>query len=206
MSRFLLGTFVLLLAGAASAESESDRVAALLGLRPGVTVADIGAGDGDYALDFARRVGPSGRVYATELGEEKLAELRESARDAGLANLEVVAAQLEATGLPTACCAAIFLRHVYHHLSAPAAVDKDLLRALAPGGRLVIVDFPPTWFLVPFAPEGVGEERTSHGITIDAALRELEAAGFAREQVIADFDPSWLGPDGYALVLRRPDE
>lgn len=96
------------------------------------------------------------------------------------------------------------MRHVYHHLTDPAAIDRDLLRALEPGGRLVIVDFPPTWYLVPFAPEGVGEERTDHGIEIDAALRELVAAGFETVQVIEDWDTGWFGPDSYALVLRKP--
>lgn len=193
-----------LLASPAAAESEAERLAVLLRLAPGMTVAEIGAGDGELALDFARRVGASGRVYATELEAEKQGEIRSAAQAEGLANVEVLPAQIEATGLPTACCAVVFMRHVYHHLTAPAAIDGDILRALEPGGALVIVDFPPTWFLVPFAPEGVGEERTSHGIEIDAALRELEAAGFESERVIPDWDTHWFGPDGYALVLRKP--
>lgn len=192
-----------LLAAPAAAESEAERVAALLGLAPGMTVAEIGAGDGDFSLEFARRVGASGRVYATELEAEKRDEIARAARAEGLANVEVVAAQLESTGLPAGCCAAAFMRHVYHHLTDPAAINRDLLRALEPGARLVIVDFPPTWFLVPFAPEGVGEERTEHGIEIEAALRELEAAGFERVQVIADWSPHWFAPDGWAVVLRK---
>ena len=193
-----------LLASCAAAESEADRLAALLGLAPGATIAEIGAGEGKLALEFARRVGAGGRVYATELGEEKLDEIRAAAAKAGLANVEVLPAQIEATGLPAACCEAIFMRHVYHHLTAPAAVNRDVLNALEPGGVLVVVDFPPTWYLVPFAPEGVGEERTSHGIVASAALRELADAGFEQVEVIDDWNPSWIGPDGYALVLRKP--
>jgi ubiquinone/menaquinone biosynthesis C-methylase UbiE len=193
-----------LLAAPAAGQEEAERLAELLEVRTGMIVAEIGAGDGELALDFARRVGPSGRVYATEIEVEKLDEIREAARKADLANVEVLPAQLESTGLPTNCCAAVFMRHVYHHLTAPAAIDADILRALEPGGVLVIVDFPPTWFLVPFAPEGVGEERTSHGIEIDAALRELVAAGFEQVRVIADWDTHWFGPDTYALVLRKP--
>jgi len=188
----------------AAAESEAERAAALLGLAPGMTVAEIGAGDGEFTLELARRVGATGRVYATEIEQEKRDEIASAAREAGLANVELIPAQIESTGLPAACCAAIFMRHVYHHLTAPAAIDRDLLHALEPGGRMVIVDFPPTWFLVPFAPEGVGEERTEHGIEIDAALRELEAAGFEQVEVIPDWNPHWFAPDGYALVLRKP--
>jgi len=193
-----------LLASPAAAESEAERVAALIGLVPGTTVAEIGAGGGAFALHFARRVGPSGRVYATEIEAEKLDEIRSKAQAAGLANVEVLPAQIESTGLPAGCCHAVFMRNVYHHLTAPAAIDADVLRVLEPGGVLVIVDFPPTWFLVPFAPEGVGEERTGHGIELDAALRELTAAGFEPAKVIADWDTHWFGPDTWALVLRKP--
>lgn len=199
----LVAVLVLLACGP-GAESEADRLAALLGLAPGMAIADIGAGEGALAVEMARRVGPEGRVYATELGEKKLAAIRAAAEEAGVANVEALPAEIEGTGLPDACCAAVFMRHVYHHLTEPAAVNRDLLRTLAPGGRLVIVDFPPTWYLAPFAPEGVGEERTGHGITPEAALRELEAAGFERVERVADWDAHWFGPDGYALVLRKP--
>ncbi len=193
-----------LFAAHAAAESEVERVSRLLELEPGMTIAEIGAGDGEFAFEFARRVGPEGHVYATEIEAEKRAEIEAEASERGFANLTVLEAQVASTGLPTGCCRALFMRHVYHHFSEPAALDADLLRALEPGARLVIVDFPPTWFLVPFAPEGVGEERSEHGIEIDAALRELGAVGFETVQVIADFAPHWFGPDGYALVLRKP--
>ncbi|MEX2208106.1 MAG: methyltransferase domain-containing protein [Myxococcota bacterium] len=193
-----------LLASSAAAESEFERTASLLGLAPGMTVAEIGAGDGDFTVELARRVGPEGRVYATEIESEKRDQSAAEAREAGLANVQVLEAKLASTGLPEGCCRAVFMRHVYHHLTDPAALDRDLLRALEPGGLLVIVDFPPTWYLVPFAPEGVGEERTEHGIEIDAALRELVAAGFETVRVIEDWDTGWLGPDSYALVLRKP--
>jgi ubiquinone/menaquinone biosynthesis C-methylase UbiE len=194
-----------LLANAAAAESEADRLAALLGLAPGMRVADVGAGEGELALDFAVRVGATGRVYATELEAEQRDEIRAAAAEAGLANLEVLEAEIAATGLPTGCCDAIYLRHVYHHLTEPAAIGRDLLRALEPGGRLVIVDFRPTWYLRPFTPEGVGEERSRHGIEPETARAELLALGFEKVEVIDPFEASWLGPDSYALVVRKPE-
>jgi ubiquinone/menaquinone biosynthesis C-methylase UbiE len=193
----------LLLATAARAD-EAERLATLLAVRPGATVADVGAGEGAYALDLARRVGPDGRVYATELGEKAREEIRAAAAGAGLGNVEVVEAQVAATGLPGGCCDAILLRHVYHHLTEPAELNHDLLRALVPGGVLVIVDFPPTWYLRPFTPEGVGEERSRHGIAPADALRELRTAGFEEQRVIDPWTNDWLGPDSYALVLRKP--
>jgi predicted methyltransferase len=204
-ARALCGLLLLAGAGApAGAAEEAGRLAALLGLRSGTVVADVGAGDGAFALDFAARVGPAGRVYATELEGDKLAAIRAAAAEAGLANVETVAAESAATGLPSACCAAILLRHVYHHLTRPADVNRDLLRALAPGGVLVVVDFGPTWYLRPFTPDGVGAERSGHGLSANAALRELLDAGFEQVQVIDPWAEPWLGPDSYALVLRKP--
>jgi ubiquinone/menaquinone biosynthesis C-methylase UbiE len=193
----------LLLANAAQAD-DAERLAALLGARPGANVADVGAGDGEYALDLAARAGPGGRVYATELEPEAREKIRTAAAKAGLGNVEVVEARARATGLPSACCDAILLRHVYHHLTEPTALGRDLLRALAPGGVLVVVDFPPTWYLRPFTPDGVGAERARHGIEPGDALRELRAAGFEELHAIDPFANDWLGPDSYALVLRRP--
>jgi ubiquinone/menaquinone biosynthesis C-methylase UbiE len=200
-----LGAALVSLASPARAEDEAARLAELLALRPGSTVADVGAGDGSFALAFAERVGPGGRVYATELGAEQLEALRAAARGAGLANLEVVQAEPAASGLPSACCDAILLRDVYHHLTQPREVALDLLRALAPGGVLVVVDFGPTWFLRPFTPEGVDEARGGHGIELEAALRELGEAGFAEVRRIEPWTTRWLGPDPWALVLRAKD-
>ncbi|HEU4429599.1 MAG TPA: methyltransferase domain-containing protein [Myxococcota bacterium] len=188
----------------ADGATEAERLAKLLDARAGSRIADIGAGEGELAVEIAKRVGPSGRVYATELAEEERAAIRERARAEGVANVEVIEAQISATGLPTACCDAVFLRNVYHHLSDPSAIAKDIQRALVPGGTLVVIDFPPTWFLAPWSPEGVGEERSGHGITIEAALRELESAGFTRVDVIESWSDRWLAGDEYALVLRAP--
>jgi ubiquinone/menaquinone biosynthesis C-methylase UbiE len=201
---FVLAFVLACLAAPASSQSEADRLADLLALERGMTVAEIGAGGGDFALAVAERVGPGGRVLATEIEAEQRDEIRAAAQDAGLANVEVLEAESAATGLPAACCDAVFMRHVYHHLTEPAAIDRDLLRALEPGGRLVVVDFPPTWYLRPFTPEGVGEERSRHGIEPEAALQELVAAGFERIEVIDPWHERWLGPDSYALVVRKP--
>jgi ubiquinone/menaquinone biosynthesis C-methylase UbiE len=202
MTRFV-ACLVLLWVAAPARADEADRLAELLAVRPGAKVADVGAGDGSFAFELAARVGPAGHVFATELGAEAREEIRAAAAEAGLANVEVVAAEVAATGLPSACCDAILLRHVYHHLTEPAALNRDLARALAPGGVLVIVDFPPTWYLRPFTPDGVGPERAEHGIAPADALRELRAAGFEEARVIDPWRKDWLGPDSYALVLRR---
>ena len=115
-------------------QEEAERLAALLALRPGAVVADLGAGDGDLSLALARRVGPNGRVYATELEAEQLEKIRKAARLAGLENVVVVQAGVAETGLPEDCCDAIVMRKVYHHLTQPAEIGASVFRALNPGG------------------------------------------------------------------------
>lgn len=208
MSRFVPGACLfalfLALAPTAAADDEVARLAARIGLAQGAVVAEIGAGDGSFAVELAKRVGPEGRVYATELEPEQLDAIRATASAAGVANVEVREAKVEATNLPDACCDAIVMRNVYHHLTAPAALDRDVVRALRPGGYLVVIDFPPTWFLQLFTPEGVDESRSRHGITPEDAIAELQAAGLEAIETIPDWQESWIGPDRFALVMRKP--
>jgi ubiquinone/menaquinone biosynthesis C-methylase UbiE len=205
--RALLACVVLLVAGAACAESlkaEADRVAELLALHPGAVVAEIGAGDGEMAVALAERVTASGRVYATELAAEKLPRIAAAARQAGRSNVVVVQAGVSTTGLPDACCDAVLMRYVDHHLTDPGAIDAAILRALRPGGRLLVIDFPPTWYLAPWTPEGVPANRSGHGIRAADAEAELLAAGFEAVEVIEPWRSRFLAPDSFAIEVRRP--
>ncbi len=176
--------------------AESERIATLLGLEPGMTVADVGAGDGDYAIAMARRVGPTGRVYATEVSRSRLEDIRRAAARANLANVTVVEAGDEATGLPEGCCDAVYLRHVYHHLAEPVAILAGLKAALKPGGTLVIIDFEP--WRGSSAPDGVPRTRSGHGIDRALVADELREGGFAVEA-----PRDWAGRD-FVVVARRP--
>lgn len=161
-----------------------SRLARELGIRPGMTVAEIGAGEGEWTVETARLVGPSGRVFSTELDPDRLDRIREAVREAGLANVEVVRGAAGSTNLPAGCCDAIFMRTVYHHFTQPHAMTRDLHRALRPGGTIGIVDFEPTgawqWYfrLRRRLPEGVPADRGGHGIAAALVEEELRAAGF----------------------------
>jgi predicted methyltransferase len=188
---------------AAAGPDDAERLLRLLDVGEGAVVADIGAGDGALAVAVARRIGPEGRVYATELEEAQRAEIRAAAQDAGVANLEVRTAEIAATGLPTACCDAVFLHHVYHHLTEPEAIGRDIARALRPGGRLAIIDFPPTWYLSPWTPGDVSKSRAGHGIEAAAVVEELSALGFEPVRTEASWSTRWIGPDPFAVVVRK---
>ena len=198
---------VLGLVAAASAgsrfEREVDRLAGLLGARPGSQVADVGAGKGQFAIALAERVGPEGHVFATELEAKQRAKLERAGRAAGLANFSVVEALEDSTGLPDACCDAIFLRGVYHHLTKPKLILASLARALRPGGRLVVIDFRPTLWLAPWTPKDVPADRGGHGVAPEIVGREAAAVGFEPLSLDEEWPSSWLVPH-YAIAFRRP--
>src|SRR5262249_31968609 len=115
------------------AEAEIPQLVTVLDLTPGMTVADVGAGAGAMTRVMARRIGPGGRVYATELNPLQITAIRTQVASAGLNNVTTIEAGKAETHLPDACCDAIYLRNVYHHLTDPLAEDRSLLKALKPG-------------------------------------------------------------------------
>ncbi len=179
----------------ADSVDEMKRLAALMDWKPGTVVADIGAGDGRFAFAAAEIVGPSGKVFATEIDAEKLAKLRSEVAKRHLTNVVVLESKEADTNLPSECCDAIFLRRVYHHLTKPAEFDAALLRSLKPGGRLAIIEFPPRAGLDPV--ERVPANRGGHGIPQKVAIQELTAAGFRVTQTVND----WPNDD-YMLLFQ----
>lgn len=159
---------------------EPARLAEALGLEPGMRVADVGAGSGDLAVAMARIVGGNGVVHATELTAANREAIARRAASAGAANVRVVAAERDATGLAAASCDAIYLRTVFHHVSDRHSVAAALVRAVRPGGRIAIVDFAPgtLWF-----------HGADHGVSPDAVREAFAAAGWRVRQQ----DDDWGG-------------
>jgi SAM-dependent methyltransferase len=182
----------------ASQHDEISRLAEAMHWKPGTIVADVGAGDGTYSFEAAEKVGPSGRVYATEIDQEKLKNLRAEVAKRKLSNVTIVDSAADDTKLPSSCCDAIFLRRVYHHLTQPQDFDRNLVRSLKPGGQLAIVDFPPS----PNSelPKGVPKNRGGHGIPEKLMVEELTSAGLRVEKVIND----WSGRDYCVIFVKQP--
>jgi ubiquinone/menaquinone biosynthesis C-methylase UbiE len=181
----------------ADQRADIDRLAQLMQWRPGSIVADVGAGDGAYSFAAAEKVGPSGRLYATEIDPDKLKALRAEVEKRKLQNVIVVDGAVDDTKLPANCCDAIFLRRVYHHLTQPVEFDKNLLRSLKPGGHLAIIDFPPDKSFDPV--QGVPKNRGGHGIPQKIMIDELSAAGLKVEKIIDE----WSGHD-YCVIFAKP--
>ena len=176
---------------------ELTRLAELTRWKEGTVVADIGAGDGTYSFLAAERVGPSGRVYATEIDKEKLQGLKAEAAKREMKNIVVVEGSADDTKLATSCCDTIFLRHVYHHLTQPLEFDRNLVRSLRPGAYLVIIDFPPSPNLPPV--EGVPKNRGGHGIPEKVVVEELATAGLEVEKIVDD----WSAQDYCVVFVKR---
>jgi SAM-dependent methyltransferase len=178
--------------------AEADRIAEILCLEAGARVADVGAGDGDWTEVLARRVGETGHVYATEVDEDLVAELRERMEEEGLENVTVVLGDQESTGLPEDCCDAVLLRMVYHHFTDAAKMRAGLKRALRPGGLIAIVDIVPQerWRDLEDVPE-----RGGHGILERDLVADMTADGF---QVVSRHEDWNDDEDRYCVVFRRP--
>ena len=180
-------------------KKDADKLATLLDWQPGSVVAEIGAGDGDWTLEAAERVGPTGRVYTTELDPDKLHKLQSLASEQNTHHVIAVKAGQAATNLPPACCDSIFMRRVYHHFTEPEKENSSLFQSLKPGGLLAVIDFEPGEGPGDSKlPKGVPKNRGGHGMPKQLLIEELTAAGF---QVVAT--PGWTSPD-YCVVFKKP--
>jgi ubiquinone/menaquinone biosynthesis C-methylase UbiE len=112
-----------------------------LKIKPGQTVCDMGCGNGFYTLEMARMVGGKGKVLAVDIQPEMLSLLSQRAKQVGLANVEPVLGTLVDPKLPTGKVDLILCVDVYHEFSHPEHMLQAMHKALAPGGRVVLVEF-----------------------------------------------------------------
>lgn len=154
----------------------NDAIFGAIGAREGLTVCEVGAGDGELSIAVARIVGPTGRVYTSELGDERVKTLERTVERSGLHHITVIAGDPSRTNFPEGACDALFMRNVYHHFGEPAAINASIAEALKPGGRVAVVDFTP-----PKEEAGTPSDRGRdgmHGVTPETVSRELQQAGF----------------------------
>jgi len=162
-----------------------DRVMDLLNLKPGSTIADIGAGGGWFSVRAARRVAPSGRVIAEDINPQAIAYIHQRAQREHLANIEALLGTPDDPKLtPNSIDAALMLK-VYHEIAHPRLVLANLRTALKPGARLGIID-----------RNGNGAD---HGLDESIVRAEVERAGFRQ---IARYDFTKADHEDYFLIFQ----
>lgn len=185
----------------AQAELDAPKLADVLELKPGMTVADIGAGGGAMTVVLGKWIG-AGHVFATDIGQRQLATIRDYVKREGLNNVTVIEGAAASTNLPASCCDAIFLRHVYHHISEIEAFNKSLHVSLKPGGRLAIIDFVARKGSA--VPEDVPANREGHGVPVRVLIEEISAAGLKHASTIDQWPPGDKNPTYFLTLFLRP--
>lgn len=141
-----------------------NRVMDLLGITPGKTVADIGAGSGWFAVRAAKRVGEAGIVYAVDINPEAVRYISNRADKEHLPNVKTILSKPDDPLLPAAAVDSVLLLKTYHEVAQPVALLRNLRASLRPGAKVGVID-----------RNGNGE---NHGVNRDVVIREAGQAGY----------------------------
>ena len=141
-----------------------DQVMNILGLEPGKTVADIGAGSGWFTVRAARRVTSTGKVYAVDINQQAIDYIRNRVRKEQLSNVVTILNKPSNPGLPPDSIDAVLFLKAYHEIADPVTFLRNLRGSLRPGARVGIIE-----------RDGNGED---HGVNKKVILRETDEAGY----------------------------
>jgi len=167
------------------AAGEPRQLVRLLGIKSGMTIADIGAGSGYYVVRLSPIVGPGGRIIAQDVAPEYLRSLRRRVRDLGLENVTVSLGEPHDPKLPPGSLDIAILVHMYHEIAQPYGLLYNLVPALKPGARVGIVDaYGPT---------------SEHGTPPNLLRCELAAVGY--REISLD---RLTGSDAYLAIFAPP--
>lgn len=157
-------------------EERTDLLVAALDLKPGMVVADIGAGTGFLSRRMAAKVGPGGRVLAVDVQPEMVEMLQKLARQDGLAQIQPSLGAEDDVRLPAESVDTAVMVDVYHELAFPREVLNSIVRALKPGGKVVFVEYRAEDARVPIKP--------LHKMSEVQVRREAEAAPLVWERTV----------------------
>ena len=169
-----------------------------LGLQSGSAVADIGAGGGYFTFRLAARVGLKGKVYAQDLDEKSLAQIRERSQKEKLSQIETIQGTQEDPKLPASTLDSILVDDAFHEFKNADAMLAGFYNALKPGGRLAVIDHTAPLGLPP------AEYAERHRLPQENLIERVAHAGLRLISYEADF----AGPPGeahyYLAVFEKP--
>jgi SAM-dependent methyltransferase len=165
-----------------------DRVMDAIGLMPGMTAAEIGAGRGRYVMHFANRVGRSGKVYAEDIEADALAYLKKRCERWGVDNVETVLGDVMNPKLPQGSLDLIFVISSYHHFEDPVELLRNARSALKPTGILAIGEWLPE------------DENSREASTPEKMTAQMKEAGYRLERT-----ETFLKANNMYIYIFRPD-
>ena len=160
-----------------------EEVIATIGLEPGQTVADIGAGTGIYTRLFAREVGAEGEVLAVDIAPNFLSYIDNWAKEESLDQITTILGDDQTPNLPENSVDVIFSSDTYHHFEYPITMVAEMHKALRDGGEMIVVDYERT----PERAQHVRAQKSS-------VIVEIESAGFrlVSEEHISGFSENYF--------------
>lgn len=170
-------------------EENPDGALDALNLKPGMVVADVGAGTGYMSLKLAKRVGPTGKVYAEDVQAEMLDKVRANATKAKAVNVIALQGTFTDTKLPAGQMDLVLMVDVYHEFSEPQKMIASIRKSLKPDGRMVLLEYRKEDPKIPI--------REEHKMTVGEVKAELEPEGFTLSQVIETL------PRQHILILTK---
>ena len=171
-------------------EEDPDRAIDVLKLQKGATVADVGAGSGYMTEKLSKKVGSTGKVYATDIQQGMIDLLNKRIAKRKLTNVTPILGTQDNPNLPLESLDLALMVDVYHELSQPQLVLRHIRAALKPGGRLVLVEYRKEDPTIPIRPE--------HKMSVAEAKLEVEAEGFKLTATNEDL------PRQHILIFSRP--
>ena len=169
-------------------EEEPQKLMGLMALRPADVVADIGAGTGYFSFRMAKRV-KEGKVLAVDIQPEMLDLLKKAADKRGVKNVEPVLGKVDNPNLPEAAVDAVLLVDAYHEFDHPREMMEAIVRALKPGGRVVLVEYRGEDPEVPIKP--------LHKMTEAQAIKEMDAVGLRHVKTHEDL------PRQHVMIFQK---
>jgi ubiquinone/menaquinone biosynthesis C-methylase UbiE len=174
-------------------EEDCETLLEALNIKPGMTVCDLGCGNGFYTLELAKRVGAQGQVYAVDIQQEMLHLLDERAKAAGVKNIKPILGSVIDPRLPDESQDLILLVDVYHEFSHPEHMLRAIRKALKPAGRIALVEFRledpkvPIKLLHKMSKEQILKEFPPNGYTLVESFDKLPW----QHLMFFEKDPTW---------------
>jgi ubiquinone/menaquinone biosynthesis C-methylase UbiE len=169
------------------ARQKPKELIAAIGIKPGMTVADVGTGAGYMLKHLAEAVGPNGTVYAEDVFPDFIEAAKKTAGGAAK-NIRYVLGNAKSSELPAGSQDLILVLDAFHHFDYPVPMLASLRRALRPDGRMVVVEYHKNEKAMPN-----GRALTHIRATREEFVKEIEAEGF-RPLEVKDFTPDvqWM--------------